>query len=66
MRDEARSKGEHEGYTCKEGTLYYGNALYIPKDYALRSQLIRMHYDDALAGHFSKTKTLELLQRKYY
>ncbi|CZT25876.1 uncharacterized protein RCC_11545 [Ramularia collo-cygni] len=37
MRDAARKKGEYEGYVIKDGTLFYGDALYIPKDYALRA-----------------------------
>ncbi|CZT24815.1 uncharacterized protein RCC_11211 [Ramularia collo-cygni] len=61
MRDAAREKGEYEGYIIKDRTLFYGDALYIPKDYALRAQLMRIHYDNALAGHFRKAKTLELL-----
>jgi hypothetical protein len=37
----------------------------VPNDPAVRYQLIRMHYDDALTGHFSKAKVKELLSRKY-
>jgi hypothetical protein len=39
--------------------------LYVPLDYALRAQVLRMHYDDAHAGHFGYAKTLDLLRRKY-
>src|ERR1700761_2711626 len=27
---------------------------------------MRMHHDDALAGHFGRAKTLELISRKYF
>ena len=38
----------------------------MPLDLAVYIELLQIHYDDALAGHFSKKKTLDLLSRKYY
>jgi hypothetical protein len=49
-----------------DGLLYKGKALYIPSDSAVCSQVMRIHHDDALAGHFGRAKTLELISRKYY
>jgi transposase InsO family protein len=46
--------------------LYKGEAVYIPSDSALRSVLLRQHHDDPYAGHFGVSRTLELLQRKFY
>jgi len=38
----------------------------MPLDPAVRAELLQIHHDNALAGHFSKKKTLDLLLRKYY
>jgi hypothetical protein len=35
-------------------------------DSATREQLMRVHHDDELVGHFSRNKIEELLCRKYY
>jgi hypothetical protein len=48
------------------GLLYYRGRLYIPLDLAVRAELLQIHYNNALAGHFGKKKTLDLLLRKYY
>ena len=37
IRDVARDQGTYDGYTYKEGTLFYNDVLYILKDYVLRS-----------------------------
>jgi hypothetical protein len=31
--------------------------LYVPDDSATRAQLIRVYYNDELAGHFGRNKT---------
>lgn len=50
-----------------KGTLLYKNdAIVVPRDAALCSQLLRMHHDDPMAGHFGREKTLDLLARKYF
>ena len=38
----------------------------MPNDSALRTQLMRVYYDNELAGHFGRDKTEALLKRKYY
>jgi hypothetical protein len=45
---------------------YYKNALYVLDDSATHTQLIRVHYDNELAGHFGRNKTEQLLRRKYW
>lgn len=40
--------------------------MYVPNDSALRAQLMRIHHDDELAGHFGRDKTEALLRRKYW
>jgi len=38
----------------------------MPLDLVVYIKLLQIHYNNALAGHFSKKKTLDLLLRKYY
>jgi transposase InsO family protein len=46
--------------------LRHKGKLYVPPEPALREELMKVHHDDALAGHFGAKKTVELLTRKYY
>ena len=48
------------------GILYYGEMVYIPPAHGARTEVLRKHHDDPLAGHFGYTRTLELIRRKYY
>lgn len=50
----------------QQGLLRYKGAVYVPTEGAIRAEIIHMHHDDALAGHFGVRRTLELIQRKYY
>ena len=38
----------------------------MPYDPALRAEVVKLHHDDPLAGHFGVDKTLELIRRAYY
>ncbi|KAF5230292.1 hypothetical protein FAUST_9880 [Fusarium austroamericanum] len=49
-----------------DGLLRFKNRLFIPKDPALRAELMRLYHDDPLAGHFGVNRTLQLLQRKVH
>jgi hypothetical protein len=53
-------------YTTINGLLYKGKALIVPEDPSLRTEIIRMHYDDPLAGHFTLAKCKDLITRKYF
>jgi len=46
--------------------LYHRRRLYMPLDPAVYTKLLQIHYNNALAGHFNKKKTLNLLLHKYY
>lgn len=49
-----------------EGLLRFKNRIYIPAGNNLRHELLSIHHDDPLAGHFGRTRTLELIKRKYH
>src|SRR5438045_4491516 len=41
-------------------------SIYVPDDALMRHELLWVHHDDPLAGHFSADHTAELLHRKFY
>lgn len=49
-----------------EGLLCRDNAIFVPDDQAVRQELLKVHHDDPLAGHFGTDKTYELLRRKFF
>lgn len=51
-------------YRWEDGLLLHHTFIYVPE--ALRLDLLRMHHDDPLAGHFGVHRTLELLSRNYW
>jgi hypothetical protein len=40
--------------------------LYVPAAGGARTEVLRRHHDDPVAGHFGLKRTLELLAKKYY
>jgi RNase H-like domain found in reverse transcriptase/Reverse transcriptase (RNA-dependent DNA polymerase)/Integrase zinc binding domain/Chromo (CHRromatin Organisation MOdifier) domain len=46
--------------------LLYKSRVYVPKQHAIRKELLRVCHDDPFAGHFGATRTLELLQRHFH
>ena len=71
LQDGRESGGEVEGYLektrrhMKDNILCRDNRWYIPPG-LLRAELLRQNHDDPNAGHFGYSRTLELIQRKYY
>ena len=48
------------------GLLRYKSRVVIPEDPALYGEVMKLHYNDPLAGHYGVEKTLELLRRSWY
>jgi transposase InsO family protein len=48
------------------GLLRRDNCIFVPDDASMKHELLRIHHDDPLAGHFGIEKTAELLRRKFY
>lgn len=65
IRDETLSKNQRWN-VGDDGLLRYRRQLYVPAQETIRQEILRIHHDDPLAGHFGTTRTLELIQRKYY
>jgi hypothetical protein len=53
-------------YTTIDGLLYKGIALVVLEDPSLRTEIMRMHHDDPLIGHFALAKCKDLITRKYF
>jgi hypothetical protein len=53
----SRDEGDEFAWRKVGDLWYYRNALYVPDDSATHTQLIRVHHNDELAGHFSRNKT---------
>ena len=66
LRESSKAAGETDAWHQSGELWYFKEALYVPDDSATREQLMRVHHDDELAGHFGRNKTEELLRRKYY
>ena len=68
---EALSKLESLGPAClqnnlvdwntEQGLLLYCGRVYVPKDDALRTEIVRIHHDLPHAGHPGQSKTLEMV-----
>jgi hypothetical protein len=49
-----------------KGYLYYRERLYVPADEELHAELLRLYHASPVAGHMGRTRTYEVLSRKYY
>jgi transposase InsO family protein len=49
-----------------DGLLYYRMQLYVPAAGGARTEVLRRHHDDPIAGHFGAKRTLEFVARKDY
>ena len=62
-----RSTGATPAWTVDSNDLLrYQGRLYVPDEESVRMELLKIHHDDELAGHYGAAKTTELLSRKYY
>jgi len=68
VRNGARQCKEISLADCKErdGRLIYWDCIYVPDHLPLRLRLLQDHHDPPAVGHPGRTKTLELLARRYY
>jgi transposase InsO family protein len=60
----AQKKSITDGYQWRNDLLLYKSRIYVP--HSLRLDVLRIHHDDPLAGHFGIARTQELLSRNYW
>jgi hypothetical protein len=53
-------------YTTINGLLYKSKALIVPENPLLRTEIIRIYYDNPLVGYFILAKYKDLIIRKYF
>ena len=59
-------RNEEKEWEKEEGMITWKNRIYVPKDRALRGDIIRAHHDERVAGHPGRYKTQELITRNYW
>jgi hypothetical protein len=57
LQESSKDEGDEVAWRKVGDLWYYKNALYVPDDSAAHAQLMRIHYDDELAGYFGRNKT---------
>lgn len=53
-------------HLTQDSLLRYKGCVFVPKDTAVRAEILRTHHDDPQGGHFGIKRTLDTIQRKYY
>ena len=59
-------RNEEKEWEREEGMITWKNRIYVPKDRALRGDIIRAHHNEKVAGHPGRYKTQELITRNYW
>jgi hypothetical protein len=55
-----------EEWNVEDRLILYRGKVYVPKDDAIRRDLVKLHHDTLQAGHPGRWKTYELLSRNYW
>jgi len=64
--DTMRAACAERGWSIHKEIVFYFHAVLVPDESALRIEILRLHHDDPLAGHFGTKKTRALMSRKFY
>jgi len=49
-----------------DGIMYKERKVYVPKDNALRTEIIRLYHNTLVGGHGRQWKTVELVTRNFW
>ena len=55
-----------EEWRQEDGVILKEGKVYVPKDEALRVEVIRLHHDTPMGGHGGQWKTTELVTRNFW
>jgi len=50
----------------EDGLMLKEEKVYVPKDEALRAEIIRLHHDMPMGGHGGQWKTVEMVTRNFW
>jgi len=59
-------KRKLNNFSFKNNFILFQNLIYIPDIIELKLKLLQMYHDSPTAGHFGRSKTLELISRNYF
>ena len=52
-------------FEFKDNLILFKNLIYIPNNDKLKIKILKLFHDAPMAGHFGRTKTIELITRNY-
>ena len=52
-------------YSYNNNFVLYKNLIYVPNKINLKLKILKLHHDTPSAGHYGRTKTIELITRNY-
>ncbi|OBZ69861.1 Transposon Tf2-8 polyprotein [Grifola frondosa] len=55
-----------QDWNVDNGLLLHRGKVYVPKDDAIRKEIVQLHHDHPTAGHPGRWKTYELVSRNYW
>ena len=62
-----RRRKDSGAYTFdKDGLLRRDGKVYVPRSAPVRQEILYRNHDDPVAGHYSRTRTAEVIARKYF
>lgn len=64
-----RSPTKHlrkEEWSLDQELILFNGKVYVPKDMAIRTEIVKLCHDSTIAGHPGRFKTLELISRNYW
>jgi len=59
-------EGKTRKFFLRDGYLFFGNRLYVPKTSGLRRHLLKECHDSPWAGHLGQRRSLALLERGFF
>ena len=59
-------EGKTRNFFLRDGFLFFGNRLYVPKSSGLRRHLLKEFHDSPWARHLGQHRSLALLERGFF
>lgn len=59
-------EGKTQKFFLRDGFLFFGNRLYVPKSSGLKRHLLKECHDSPWAGHPGQRRSLALLERGFF
>lgn len=66
LEDPTAERGGIWSRTPKDGLLRTNGKVYIPEEPALKAEIMHVHHDDPVAGHYALKRTMEAIKSKFW